>query len=119
MTDWQPQAYSKNSTPVQIDEELLDEEVVIFLKGKNVYNDPTYAYIKLTLRNLQKLKTAIETSDNFMPSDFGTVLAAGRGEPSDEIKSEMALTYNMVDAPLQPIKPRPQTNTTPPPVWDE
>lgn len=117
MGDWVPRAYSKNSTPVQLDEALLDEEVVIYITGKNIYNDPTYAYIKLQLRNIQKLKDAIDANDKFMPSDFGTVLAAGKGEPSDEIKAEMALTYNLVDVPRPAARPKP--SSVQPSVWDE
>lgn len=117
MSDWVPQAYSKNSTPVQIDEALLDEEVVIYLAGRNVFNDPTYVYLKLTLRNLQKMKMAIDANEKFLPSDFGTVLAAGKGEPSDEVKAEMALTYNLVDTP-RPVG-RPKVNSVQPSVWDE
>jgi hypothetical protein len=120
MTEWTPQAFSSNSTPVAVDEALLDEEVVIYMTGKNIYGDPTYAYIKLTLRNLQKLKMAMDNDDQFMPSDFGTVLAAGRGEPSEEIRAETALTYNLVDIP-KPITraPRPAANFAQPSMWDE
>lgn len=118
MSDWSPQAYSDNSTPVQLDEALLDEEVVIFMTGRNVYGDQTYAYLKLSLRNMHKLKLAMDAGQQFMPSDFGTVLAAGKGQPSDEVKAEMALTYNLIDIP-KPAIARPKPSTVQPSVWDE
>lgn len=117
MTNLIPKAFGKNA-PVQIDEELLDEEVVIFMTGSNVFNDPTYAYIKISLRNLQRLKATMDAGEKFMPSDFGTVLAAGKGEPSEEIKAEMALSYNLVDIPRSGPARAP-VNPAQPSVWDE
>ena len=113
---WVTKAFSRNSTPVTLDEELLDEEVVILLQGKNVFGDPIFSYLKLTLRNLQELKLKMQESANFMPSDYGTVLAAGKGEPSEELRSEMAVTYNMVDVP----KARPENfNVSNPNLWED
>lgn len=116
MTDWVTRAFSKNSTPVVFDEKLLDEEVVVLMQGKNTFNDPVYSYIKLSLRNLQKLKNSMKKKENFVPSDFGTILAAGTGEPSVELRSEMAVTYGLVDVP-KPVVPK--INISQPSVWDE
>ena len=115
-TRWVTKAFSKNSTPVVIDESLLDEEVVIFMQGKNVFEDRIYSYIKLPLRNLQRLKTALTNNENFIPSDFGTVLFAGKGEPTPELRSEMAVTYGLIDVPKPPP---PQINTSQPAFWGE
>ena len=104
MVDWVTSAFSRNSTAIEIDEALLDEEVVILLRGKNQFQDAIFSYLKLSLRNLQKLKVALINKADFMPSDFGTVLAAGRGEPSQELRSEMAVTYGMIDRPVQSEK---------------
>ena len=105
---WQTRAFSDNSTPVELSEEVLDQEGVIFLTGKNTFGDTVYSYLKITIRNLQKLKEALAKGEHFMPSDFGTVLAAGKGEPSQELRSEMAVTYKLIDVPKQseqtPIK---------------
>ncbi|MCI5048705.1 MAG: hypothetical protein MRY32_00015 [Rickettsiales bacterium] len=104
-TDWVTSAFSKNSTVIEIDEELLDEEVVILLTGKNKFGDQIFSYLKLTLRRLQDLKVALKEKQDFMPAEFGTVLAAGRDEPSAELRSEMAITYNMIDKP-KPVEVR-------------
>lgn len=116
MTEWVTRAFSQNSTPVEIDEKLLDEEVVILLQGKNNFGDSIYSYIKLPLRNLSKLRSAMRGSQNFLPSDYGNVISAGKGDPSPELRSEMAVTYGLVDVP----KPRmPKISTAQPSVWTE
>ena len=115
-TKWVTKAFSKNSTPVEIDEELLDEKVVILLQGKNVFGDDIFSYLELTLRNMMEIKNKLVKGENFMPSDLGTVLAAGKGEPSEELRQEMAVKYNMIDVP----RPRPQNFNAPQPkVWDD
>lgn len=116
MTDWVTRAYSKNSTPVAIDEELLKEEVVILLQGKNVFDDQLYTYLKLPYGNLLKLRKSIQNKDNFLPSDFGTVIAAGKGSVPAELHSEMAVTYGLIEAP----KPKmPKINTSQPSMWED
>lgn len=98
-TDWKTKSFSANSTAVEVDPALLDEEIVILLQGTNVFGDIIFSYIKMTLRHLQALRDSLKRGEKFMPADFGTVLAAGKGEPSRELKSEMAVTYQMVDVP--------------------
>ncbi len=98
---WVTKSFSSNSTAVEVDPELLDEKVVILLMGENNFGDQIFSYLQLTLRNLQQLRQYLISGDKFLPSDFGTVLAAGRGEPSQELRSEMAVTYKMVDRPIR------------------
>lgn len=116
---WKTGAYSKNSTPVELDDALLNEKVVILLQGKNVYSDPIFTYLELTLRSLQQLRDKMRKSEDFMPAEYGNVLAAGKGEPSAEMRSEMAVTHNMIDVP----KPRPAALPTyavpQPKLWDD
>lgn len=118
-TTWKTSAFSKNSTPVELDDALLDEKVVILLQGKNVYGDPIYTYLQMTLRSLQQLRDKMRQQQDFMPAEYGTVLAAGKGEPSPELRSEMAITHNMVDVP----KPRPAATPAfaipQPKLWDD
>ena len=98
-------------------DKLLDEEVVILVQGKNNFGDAIYSYLKLSLRNLKKLKEHMNAGLQWSPSDFGTVVAAGRGEPNDEVRQEMAVTYQMVDVPKP--KPAARSFTPPPRLWDE
>lgn len=99
MTQWTTKAFSNNSTPLELTDDILEEKVVILLQGENNFGDAIFSYLQLTLRNLQQLKHFLQSGEKFMPSDFGTVLAAGRGEPNQELRSEMAVTYKMVDRP--------------------
>lgn len=89
----------------EISEESLNEQVVILLQGRNVFGDPIYSYLQLTLRNLYELKARMDSGNNFNPSDHGTVIAAGKGEPSEELRSEMAVQYQLVDIPQRAVKP--------------
>lgn len=118
-TNWKTSAFSKNSTPVELDENLLNEFVVILLTGKNVYSDPIFTYLKLTLRSLQQLRDKLRKKEDFMPAEYGEVLAAGKGSPSQELRSEMAVTYNMIDVP-QPKASAPPVYATPQPkIWED
>ena len=118
-TTWKTSAQSQNSTPVELDEALLAEKVVILLQGKNVYGDEIYTYIQLTLRSLQLLRNKMRKTEDFMPAEYGEVLAAGRGEPPVELRSEMAVTHNMVDVPRPKVAAAPTYAVPQPKLWDD
>ena len=118
-TTWKTGAFSKNSTPVAIDDALLDEKVVILLQGKNVFGDQIYTYIRLSLRSLQQLRDKMKKNENFMPAEYGEILAAGRGEPSAELRSEMAVTYNMIDVPRPKQADTDSFAMSAPKLWDD
>lgn len=86
----------------------LQDEVVILLQGKNFFGDEIYTYVKLDLNGFRALRDAMINGTDFIPSDFGTVVAAGRGDPSQELRDEMRVQYKMVDVP------KPGSNATPP-----
>ena len=88
-----------------LSEEELNTEVVILLQGKNRNGDEIYSYLKLLMSSVFELRDAIITRRDFSPSDFGDVLAAGLGEPSPELRSEMAVKYDLVDMKPQ-AKPK-------------
>lgn len=81
---------------------LKDEFTVVLLRGKNTFGDLIYCYLKITFPDLEKLESALKGDVNFNASDYGTVVAAGKGEPSDEIKAEIATTYPMLQAATAP-----------------
>ena len=78
-----------------------DEYAVMLLQGKNSFGDMIFSYVKVTLPNIKLLYAALNSGEDFVPSDFGTIIASGKGRPSDELRKEMADTYSM----LQPIAP--------------
>lgn len=105
-SNWKTGAYSTNTTPVSADEKAMEEIGVILMQGKNVYGDPIYTYLRLPIKNLIVMREKIVRRENFMPAEYGEVLAAGKGEPSAELRSEMAVAHNMIDVP----KPKPAVN---------
>lgn len=118
-TTWKTSAFSKNSTPVELDDQLLSEKVVILLQGKNVYGDPIFTYLQLTLKSLQQLREKMRKGDDFMPAEYGTVLTAGKGEPTLEMRSEMAVTHNMVDVPRAKAATPASYAVPQPKLWDD
>lgn len=118
---WAIPSLGKRNVPFQFKEELLDEEVVLLMRGANVFNDKVFVYIQLTLRNLQRMKRAMDGREKFLPSDFGTVLAAGKGDPSEELRAEMAEAYNIADLPQAAAAPMPPPAhaLAQPHVWGE
>lgn len=78
---------------------LKDEFSVILLQGKNTFGDMVYCYVKVNLPNVEKLQAALTGGKNFNPSDFGEVIAAGKGTPPDSIRAEIASTYSMMEQP--------------------
>ena len=86
-------------------EEYENETGVLLLYGKNSFGDKVYSYLEITIPNLRKLKDASVSGKGFNPSDFGKVIAAGRGEPSDEVRAEISSTYQVMNNRGEPQKP--------------
>ena len=82
-------------------EDELNELVVVLVVGKNVFGDDIFSYVQLPLIRFKEMAVKMVRNENFKSSDYGTVLAAGRGLPSVEMKKEMADNYNMYD--IEPI----------------
>ncbi len=97
----------------EIPADVANEQVVIFMRGINLFGDAVFSYVEITLAKLKEMKINMDSNKNFRPADYGTVLAAGRGEPSKELKEEMAREHNLVDVPMPKvdrpvIKPAPR-----------
>lgn len=97
---------------------MAEEFVVLLLYGKNSFGDKIYSYLKITLPHLQDLKSAIRAGQGFNPSDFGEVIAAGKGEPSAEIRAEIAAQYQVLDTQT-PAKPAAAEIPAEKKAWDE
>ena len=97
---WETQSMGKTSSENEkIGTQLLDDEAVILVNGDNMFGDKVYSYIKFTLKNFRAMREAMQKGENFKPSDYGEVIAAGRGEPSQELKDEMRVQWGLVDTP--------------------
>lgn len=73
-------------------EDLGEELSVILVQGKNAFGDEIYCYLKLPLKNIKPVQDALAGNQGFTPSKFGTVLAAGRGQPTEAVKAEIGQT---------------------------
>ena len=98
-----------------------DEYAVILLQGKNGFGDMIYSYVKVTLPNIKRLYAALTSGEAFSPSDFGSVIAAGKGSPSDSLRKEMDDTYNMLQAIPPTVFPpaAKKASTVQKKAWDE
>jgi tetratricopeptide (TPR) repeat protein len=89
--------YSPNSSRLSsesgnrepLTDEQIETEVVILLQGNNLYGDQIYSYLKVNGMNLTDMFVEMRLGHNFRPTDFGTVLAAGRGKPTQEFHDEI------------------------------
>lgn len=97
--NWAASGFGSNVSPELVEDQFLDSEIVILLEGTNLFGDAVYSYLKLNGRNLKEMFGKMKSRQNFKPADFGTVLAAGRGKPTTEIRQEMVQTHNMIDVP--------------------
>jgi len=75
------------------------EEIVLLLGGFNNFGDKIYNYLKLPLSKVEALIFAVEGGGRFDIRDFGEVLAAGLGDPTDEIRQEIESAYKMMSFP--------------------
>ncbi|NBO20126.1 MAG: hypothetical protein EBV03_13085 [Proteobacteria bacterium] len=99
---------------------LKDESTVILMRGKNMFGDMIYCYLKITFGEITRLQETLENSETFDIREFGEVLAAGKGEPSSEVQAEIANAYPMLEKPKilatpkeEPVKPAEKKN------WDD
>lgn len=102
--------------------DLFKEDfAVILLQGRNSFGDSIYSYVEVALPNIKKLYATLNSGVDFTPSDFGTILNAGKGTPTEALRKEMASTYNMVQPATQGVIPKPSTTTAPiqKKAWDE
>lgn len=105
-TKWSSTAFSTKGGP-NFGDLLKDEYVIVLLQGKNGFGDLIYCYLKVAFPNLDGLKAALQSTGNFNASDYGTIVASGRGDPPDEVRKEIATLYPMFEQqkPLQSNKP--------------
>jgi hypothetical protein len=78
---------------------LLREKGTILLQGKNLQGEQIYTYLELQLWKLMQLRNTMRREEDFMPSDYGEVLAAGKGEPPESLRQKMAVERSMIDVP--------------------
>ena len=104
---WSTPGFGKHISPDLVSDEFLDTEIIILLQGTNLFGSPVYSYLQLIGSNLKAMFAKMQAGENFKPAEFGTVIAAGKGKPSQELRDEMKEKYNMIDIDT-PTPPSPK-----------
>lgn len=116
-TQWNTKPLTSDGKII-VDERLGAETVVILMRGKNPFGDRIYSYLKVTLSDLKRMQAAIAQSLPFNPSDFGSVVAAGKGEPTEEVQLEIESMYRVIDGSSSASQPQ-AAAATQKKAWDE
>lgn len=116
-TKWSSKGLAKTGTP-DFSDLLKNEVAVVLMRGKNNFGDMIYCYLKVALHDIDRLQAALQSDAQFTASDFGTVIAAGKGEPTPEVKAEIAAAYQVLDQP-KPFRPPSAVTEAEKKAWDE
>ncbi len=88
-----PAAVDPRKTNLVLEDIIADQYTINLVRGKNSFGDPIYAYVKMTSRDLLRFETAMKRNASFILTEFGIVVAAGRGEPDLEIQREIITAF--------------------------
>jgi len=67
---------------------------VVHIVAEHPAHDPIYAFVYLTVEAFFALHEVMQSGESYMPGDYGVVLAAGSGKPSDELLAELSYNYH-------------------------
>jgi len=75
-------------------EQIIAEKTVcvLLVRGESPDGKKIFAYLAIRADKLESFMEA-QKSGTFFPEDYGIVLEAGEGEPSDEVKVKMTQEY--------------------------
>lgn len=65
---------------------------ITFVAGKNAKGEQTYCYVGVLGNKMQEFMAASQ-KNRFAPSDFGTIIKSGIGEPTDDVKEYMTREF--------------------------
>jgi len=90
---------------LSVSEQIIAEKTVCILlvRGENLEGGTIFAYVAVRADKLESFMAAQKTG-TFYPEDFGVIIEAGEGEPSDDVRKKMETEYGfnhnvMVDIP--------------------
>ena len=75
-------------------EQIIAEKTVcvLLVRGESPEGKRIYAYLAIRADKLEAFMEA-QKQGTFFPEDYGIVIEAGEGEPSDEVKLKMTKEY--------------------------
>lgn len=119
-TKWNTQIIGQSGGSTDFGDLFKDDYAIVFLQGKNTFGDLVYCYVKVMLPDIKKMHAILEADAGFNPNDFGTVVTAGKGSPTEEVKLELAMQFPMLDKPKpMNIAGQPTSTLTEKKAWDE
>jgi hypothetical protein len=73
---------------------ILAKQMVFinYITSEDEYGTPTYHYVNVRGDKMTEFRKALKKG-NFNPEDYGQVLTSGYGEPSPELRAQMAIDY--------------------------
>lgn len=96
---------SARAAHLELADNVVAERTVIILlvRGENPDGLPIYAYVAVHADRLEEFMAA-QTSGTFYPEDFGAIIEAGEGDPTQQVRERMEKEYafdhdSMVDIP--------------------
>jgi hypothetical protein len=109
-----PSAVPTTREAIDMNQVDLQKAEVMLIYCKNAEGKPVYNYVRMTLRQIEQLKAAVLVGRPFNPSDFGTIIASGQGEPTESVKKEIAEQYYVLSAETKPVAAPPATQPASP-----
>ena len=79
--------------------------LVLLVRGENPDGEAIYAYVGIFGDRLEEFMAA-QGSATFYPEDFGQIIEAGEGEPSDEVRLRMETVYGFDHEAMRDIDRR-------------
>lgn len=75
-------------------EQIIAEKTVcvLLVRGENPEGERIFAYMAVRADKLESFIEA-QKSGTFYPEDYGIIIEAGTGEPSEEVKEKMTKEY--------------------------
>lgn len=74
------------------------EDLVVLVQGKNAFNDKIYCYIRIPSQQFDEFKRQLQSVSSFDLREYGTIIAAGRGDPTREVQSEITKEFGIKPA---------------------
>jgi len=89
---WQTRAVStsSDSNSASVPE---DETTLVLIQGTNPFGERIYCYLEVDYKTYQIIKPKMLNNEQFNPRDYGRIVAAGLGQPSDETRAEIKEEY--------------------------
>lgn len=86
-------------------EQIIAEKTVcvLLVRGENPDGGKIYAYVAVRADKLEEFMEA-QKQGTFYPEDYGMIVQAGEGEPTDEVKKKMTEEYGFNHEAMLDIK---------------